>query len=71
MMLTNEICYEKVIERIEKHSIIIFVHSRKETVRTAQKIKEMALANDTIHKILKDSALSKQVLSQVKNECVN
>jgi pre-mRNA-splicing helicase BRR2 len=43
-MIQNEICYEKVIERIGKHQIIIFVHSRKETSRTAKIIRDMAIA---------------------------
>ena len=40
----NEVCYEKTLERVEKHQIIIFVHSRKETARTARAIREMAAA---------------------------
>jgi len=44
MMLMNEVCYEKVMERVEKHQIIIFTHSRKETARTAKIIRDMAVA---------------------------
>ena len=44
MMLMNEICYEKVIERAGKHQVLIFSHSRKETARTAKIIRDMALA---------------------------
>ena len=29
-----------LIERLEKHQVLIFVHSRKETVQTAEKIHE-------------------------------
>lgn len=32
----NEACYDKVMEYIPTHQVIIFVHSRKETVKTAQ-----------------------------------
>ena len=47
MMLMNEICYEKVIERVGKNNqTLIFSHSRKETARTAKIIKDMALAQD-------------------------
>jgi pre-mRNA-splicing helicase BRR2 len=52
MLLMNEITYEKVIERAGKKQIIIFVHSRRETVRTAKAIKEMALARDELNKFL-------------------
>jgi pre-mRNA-splicing helicase BRR2 len=44
MMLMNEICYEKVIERVGKHQVLIFSHSRKETARTAKIIRDMALS---------------------------
>jgi pre-mRNA-splicing helicase BRR2 len=44
MMLMNEICYEKVMERAGKHQVLIFSHSRKETARTAKIIRDMALA---------------------------
>lgn len=44
MMLMNEICYEKVMERVEKHQVLVFAHSRKETARTAKIIRDMALA---------------------------
>lgn len=48
----NEICYEKCAERADKYQIIVFVHSRKETARTAKVIRDMALAKDEMHKFL-------------------
>jgi pre-mRNA-splicing helicase BRR2 len=39
MMMINEILYEKVMERVSTQQIIIFVHSRRDTVRTAKAIK--------------------------------
>jgi pre-mRNA-splicing helicase BRR2 len=35
MLLANEIMYEKVIERAGKSQMIIFVHSRRETIKVA------------------------------------
>ena len=46
MMLMNEITYEKVIERASRSQVIVFVHSRKETGRTARAIKDKALNKD-------------------------
>ena len=46
MMMINEILYEKVIERVSNQQIIIFVHSRRDTVRTAKAIKETAYTRD-------------------------
>merc|ERR1719284_1273979 len=31
----NEVCYEKMMENAGKNQVLIFVHSRKETVKTA------------------------------------
>lgn len=44
MMFQNEICYEKVMERADRHQVLVFAHSRKETARTAKIIRDMALA---------------------------
>lgn len=67
MMLMNEICYEKVMERAGKHQILVFCHSRKETARTAKIIRDMALAQDQLHRFLKEDSASKELLlSQVE-----
>jgi pre-mRNA-splicing helicase BRR2 len=41
-MVMNNILYDKVIERAGKSQTIIFTHSRKDTIKTAKFIKEMA-----------------------------
>ena len=53
MMLINEILYEKVIERAGRYQILIFVHSRRETIKTAKALKEMAFAKDELSKFIK------------------
>ena len=40
MLLLNEILYEKVMERASNYQMIIFVHSRRDTARTANNIKD-------------------------------
>ena len=47
-MLMNEILYKKVIERGGKYLMIVFVHSRRDTVKTAQALKEMAYSKDEL-----------------------
>jgi len=69
MMLINEICYEKVMERVGKHQILIFAHSRKETARTAKIMRDMALAQDELHKFIKDDSASKQLLLTQVDKC--
>jgi pre-mRNA-splicing helicase BRR2 len=58
MLLTNEIVYEKVIERAGKCQIIIFVHSRRDTAKTAKALKEMAYSKDELGKFLKEDSAS-------------
>jgi pre-mRNA-splicing helicase BRR2 len=64
LMLMNEVCYEKVIERAGKHQILVFVHSRKETARTAKIIRDMALAKDELHKFIGEQSETREVLQQ-------
>lgn len=65
MMLMNEICYEKVMERVEKHQVLVFAHSRKETARTAKIIRDMALAQDKLGQFVKEESESKKILLEV------
>ncbi|KAF4360857.1 hypothetical protein G4B88_000712 [Cannabis sativa] len=40
--LLNEICYKKVVESLRQgHQAMVFVHSRKDTAKTAEKLKEV------------------------------
>eukprot|EP00736_Rhodelphis_marinus_P006135 Rmarinus@m.26158 len=42
----NEVCYEKAVERLEAgYQVMVFVHSRKDTVRTAEFLLEQAEQN--------------------------
>lgn len=41
--LLHEICYKKVVHSLRQgHQVMVFVHSRKDTVKTAQKLVELA-----------------------------
>ncbi|KAG6432555.1 hypothetical protein SASPL_104135 [Salvia splendens] len=60
--LMNDVCYEKVINVAGKHQVLIFVHSRKETTKTARAIRDTALANDTLSKFLKEDSASREIL---------
>jgi pre-mRNA-splicing helicase BRR2 len=62
--LMNEICYNKVLSAAGQHQVLIFVHSRKETAKTARYLKETALANDTLMRFMKDSSASKVILQE-------
>mmetsp|Transcript_35927 Transcript_35927/g.58074 ORF Transcript_35927/g.58074 Transcript_35927/m.58074 type:complete len:2158 (+) Transcript_35927:72-6545(+) len=62
--LMNEITYEKVMEQAGKNQVLIFVHSRKETAKTARAIRDMALEHDTLGKFLKEDSASREILQR-------
>ncbi|KAI0244580.1 Pre-mRNA-splicing helicase BRR2 [Massospora cicadina] len=57
----NEVCYTKVMDQAGKNQTLVFVHSRKETARTAQTLRDMALDAGTITEFLPESS-SKEIL---------
>uniref|UniRef100_A0A1X7VH62 U5 small nuclear ribonucleoprotein 200 kDa helicase n=1 Tax=Amphimedon queenslandica TaxID=400682 RepID=A0A1X7VH62_AMPQE len=69
--LINEIVYDKVIESAGKQQVLVFVHSRKETVKTAKALRDMCLEKDTLGLFLKEGSASTEVLrteaEQTKN----
>ncbi|KAL8914049.1 MAG: hypothetical protein Q9171_001300 [Xanthocarpia ochracea] len=62
----NDVCYTKVMEQVgtNKQQMLIFVHSRKETSKTAKYIRDKALELETIGQILRSDAASREVLTQ-------
>ncbi|KAL8902093.1 MAG: hypothetical protein Q9192_000160 [Flavoplaca navasiana] len=61
----NDVCYTKVMEQVgtNKQQMLIFVHSRKETAKTAKYIRDKALEMETIGQILRNDAASREVLT--------
>ncbi|KAF8063039.1 BRR2A [Scenedesmus sp. PABB004] len=60
--LMNEICYNKVLDCAGKHQVLIFVHSRKETAKTATFLKQTALDNDHLARFMRDDSASREIL---------
>lgn len=49
------VCYNNVIEMVKQgHQVMVFVHARNATVRTANVLKELALKDDTLKYFLSD-----------------
>lgn len=47
--LLNEICYNKVVDSLRQgHQAMVFVHSRKDTAKTAEKLIELARRNEDV-----------------------
>lgn len=58
----NDIVYDKVIEHAGRHQVLVFVHSRKETAKTAKSIRDMCLEKDTLGMFLREGSASTEVL---------
>jgi len=58
----NEVCYEKLMENAGKNQVLIFVHSRKETAKTACTLRDLAMQNDTLAKFLHEDSASREIL---------
>ncbi|KAF2789546.1 Sec63-domain-containing protein [Melanomma pulvis-pyrius CBS 109.77] len=60
----NDVCYTKVLEQVggNQNQMLIFVHSRKETAKTAKYIRDKALELDTIGQILRSDAATREIL---------
>lgn len=62
----NDICYNKVMEQVgqRRNQMLIFVHSRKETAKTAKYIRDKAIEMETIGQILRSDAASRAILAE-------
>lgn len=71
LQIMNDIVYDKVIENAGKNQVLIFVHSRKETGKTARAVRDLCLDKDTLGLFLREDSASTEVLrteaEQVKN----
>lgn len=59
----------QLMESAGKSQVLIFVHSRKETVKTARFIRDMALQKDTLPRFLQHMTASREIL-QAEAEAV-
>jgi len=61
---TNEVCYEKVLEQAGKNQTLVFVHSRKETSKTARFLRDMAVERETITSFVKPDGAAREILQE-------
>ena len=67
----NDVCYTKVIEQAGTNQMLIFVHSRKETSKTAKHIRDKALELETIQQILKSDAGTRELLQHEADQATD
>ncbi|KAL0275814.1 UNVERIFIED_CONTAM: hypothetical protein PYX00_003552 [Menopon gallinae] len=71
----DRICYEKAVEQIQRgHQVMIFVHTRNATLRTANILKELATKDNNLHLFqLQDTVklgMVKKTVMKLKNKQV-
>ncbi|KAK4565331.1 Pre-mRNA-splicing helicase BRR2 [Recurvomyces mirabilis] len=73
LRIMNEVCYTKTLEQVGKNGqqMLIFVHSRKETAKTAKYIRDKALEEETIGQILRPDAASQEILREESESVQN
>ncbi|KIJ15196.1 hypothetical protein PAXINDRAFT_169339 [Paxillus involutus ATCC 200175] len=60
----NEVCYEKVLDQAGKNQTLVFVHSRKETAKTARFIRDMAIEKETITQFVRPDSATREILTE-------
>merc|ERR1719412_370414 len=69
--LMNEVVFKKVMNHAGKNQVLVFVHSRKETGKTARALRDMCLDKDTLGLFLKEGSASTEVLRSESEEVKN
>jgi pre-mRNA-splicing helicase BRR2 len=58
----NRVTYEKVLENAGRSQVLVFVHSRRETVKTARMLRQMAMEEETLSRFLEEDSASREIL---------
>ncbi|KAM7028565.1 LOW QUALITY PROTEIN: U5 small nuclear ribonucleoprotein 200 kDa helicase [Acridotheres tristis] len=69
--IMNDIVYEKIMEHAGKNQVLVFVHSRKETGKTARAMRDLCLEKDTLGLFLREGSASTEVLRTEAEQCKN
>mmetsp|Transcript_34715 Transcript_34715/g.87733 ORF Transcript_34715/g.87733 Transcript_34715/m.87733 type:complete len:2149 (+) Transcript_34715:158-6604(+) len=69
--LMNEIVYEKTVEQAGRNQVLVFVHSRKETAKTARAIRAMAEDKDTLGKFMQEDSASQEICKEMAETVKN
>ena len=67
----NEIVIEKVIEENGQNQILIFVHSRSETGRTARAIRDALLEQEKLHLLMSNDSTISEILKSEAEQVSN
>lgn len=67
LQVMNDVCYRLVAERAGKCQVLIFVHSRKETVKTAKYLRDAAVADGVVGRFLREDSAKAILASEAAN----
>lgn len=59
----NEVCYEKVLDNAGRNQVLVFVHSRKETAKTARFLRDTAVDKGTITEFVRPESATREILT--------
>ena len=62
--IMNEVCYEKVLDQAGKNQTLVFVHSRKETAKTAKFLRDTAVEKETITQFVRPDGATREILTE-------
>lgn len=62
-------CCLQVLDCAGRHQCLVFVHSRKETAKTARFIKEAAIKDDKLARFMKEDSASREILTTEAEAC--
>ena len=73
LKIMNDVCYTKVMDHVGKNGtqMLIFVHSRKETAKTAKYIRDKALELETLTQIMRTDASVQEMLREESGQATN
>ncbi|KII64997.1 U5 small nuclear ribonucleoprotein helicase [Thelohanellus kitauei] len=69
--IMNDIVYEKLIENAGRSQVLVFVHSRKETAKTARCVRDMCLEKETLALFVREGTASHEILKSEADQCKN
>ena len=68
--LSNEITYEKIIGQEDQNQVLVFVHSRKDTAKTAKALRDLALERNELNFFVQNDSATMEILKEQAGEHV-
>ena len=69
--LSNEITYEKIVGQEDQNQVLVFVHSRKDTAKTAKALRDLALERNELNFFVQNDSATMEILKEQAGEHVN